>query len=109
MRAGLLWLSRQGRLQRLTAEFGPARRMARRFVAGETLADALATVAALRRDGMDATVAFLGEHTTAAAEARVARAFQRAKQLTWKGYVEATLGFVHDAHEVLARASAESR
>lgn len=71
-RAVLLWLSRQHRLQQLTAGFGPARRVARRFVAGESRSDALATVAALRRDGLLATTAFLGEHTTSPAEARAA-------------------------------------
>jgi proline dehydrogenase len=71
-RATLLWLSRRHGLQRITAEFGPARRMARRFVAGESLEDALTAVAALRRDGIDATVALLGEHTSDAAEARAA-------------------------------------
>jgi proline dehydrogenase len=68
----LLWLSRQMSLQRVVAEFGPARRMARRFVAGETRADALATVERLRRDGLRATVAFLGEHATRVEEARAA-------------------------------------
>ena len=71
-RAALLWLSRQRRMQRVMAEFGPARRMARRFVAGETRADALAAVAALRGTGLRTTVAFLGEHTTDPAEARAA-------------------------------------
>ena len=68
----LLWLSRQELLQRLTAEVGVARRMARRFVAGETRAEALEAAAALARSGMGATVAFLGEHTTDPAEARAA-------------------------------------
>ena len=58
----LLWLSRQERLQRLTAEFAPARRAARRWVAGETRSDALATVASLAAQGLTATVAYLGEH-----------------------------------------------
>jgi proline dehydrogenase len=71
-RAALLWLSRQQRLQRLTAEFGPARRMARRFVAGETREDAIAAALSLQRGGMYSTVAFLGEHTTDAGEARAA-------------------------------------
>jgi proline dehydrogenase len=71
-RAVLLWLSRQQRLQHVTAELGPARRMARRFVAGETRADALATVERLRRDGPLATVAFLGEHSSRVEEARAA-------------------------------------
>ena len=68
----LLWLSRQELLQRLTAEVEVARRMARRFVAGETRAEALAAAAALARSGMGATIAFLGEHTTDRAEARAA-------------------------------------
>jgi proline dehydrogenase len=62
-RAALLWLSRQQALQRLTAEIAPARRLARRFVAGEARADALATAERLTRAGLHTTIAFLGEHT----------------------------------------------
>lgn len=74
MRAGLLSLSRSAVLRRATAEFGPARRAARRFVAGEARTDAIAAVTALRRDGLSATVAFLGEHVTEPRAARTAAA-----------------------------------
>jgi proline dehydrogenase len=73
-RAALLWLSRQSALQRLTVEFPPARRMARRFIAGETLAEAIATARALTAQGFRTTVAFLGEHVTDRREARAAAA-----------------------------------
>ncbi|MBI2762021.1 MAG: proline dehydrogenase family protein [Chloroflexi bacterium] len=46
--------------------------MARRFVAGETRVDAVATVRTLAGDGLRATVAFLGEHVSDADEARTA-------------------------------------
>jgi proline dehydrogenase len=73
-RMALLWLSRRGTLQRLTARFPPARRVARRFIAGETLAEAVATARALAARGFLATVAFLGEHVTDPHEARAAAA-----------------------------------
>ncbi|MFN8559772.1 MAG: proline dehydrogenase family protein [Dehalococcoidia bacterium] len=73
-RAALLWLSQRQALQRLVAEVGPARALARRFVAGERRADALATVRGLAAEGIRATVAYLGEHTTDPALARAAAA-----------------------------------
>jgi proline dehydrogenase len=73
-RTVLLWLSRRHSLHRLVTEVAPARRLARRFVAGETRAEALAVAAALKERGIRTTLAFLGEHTTAAAEARAAGA-----------------------------------
>lgn len=71
-RALLLWLSARDTPRRLASTFGPARRVARRFVAGESAADALAAVSRLKDDGLRATVAFLGEHVTDPAEVRAA-------------------------------------
>jgi proline dehydrogenase len=52
-------------------------RVARRYIAGETLEDALRTVKALRDEGCDATVDVLGEFITAMDEARTtARAYE---------------------------------
>ncbi len=68
----LLWLSHSERLRRLTRDAGPVRRVTRRFVAGEARADVLAVVAALRRQGLRSTVAFLGEHTRDPQEAHAA-------------------------------------
>ena len=46
-----------------------ARRFVRRFVAGPVLEDALAVVARLNADGVDAAVTHLGEHVATAADA----------------------------------------
>jgi proline dehydrogenase len=46
-----------------------SRRMARRFVAGETLADAIEAIRSSNAAGMIATLDFLGEHVTSQAEA----------------------------------------
>lgn len=73
-RTVLLWLSRRGMVQRLTVEFPPARRVAHRFIAGETLAEAVATACALAARGFLTTVAFLGEHVADPREARAAAA-----------------------------------
>ncbi len=74
VRAALLWLSRRGALQRLAAEFPPARRVARRFIAGETRAEAVTTARALATQGYRTTIAFLGEHVMDPREARAAAA-----------------------------------
>ncbi|CAB1129917.1 Proline dehydrogenase 1 [Candidatus Hydrogenisulfobacillus filiaventi] len=60
------WLS--GQIRRFGLEWG-----ASRFVAGETLNDALEVVAAINRDGLAATVDYLGEAAPEAAVAEAAR------------------------------------
>ena len=52
-------------------------RSARRYVAGETLADAVATVARLRDAGLRASVDLFGERTAAAEAGHVAAAYER--------------------------------
>jgi len=54
LRHALLALSHSSKMQRLTSDFPPARRVARRFVAGETREDALAVIKQL--NGMGALV-----------------------------------------------------
>lgn len=49
--------------------FGPARRTARRFVAGETLEEAVAVVKRLNDQGLSATLNHVGESITSEAEA----------------------------------------
>ena len=61
LRAFFNMLSRSRLLKRLAARFGPARRVARRFTAGESLDGAAAAVRHLNRLGMDATLNHLGE------------------------------------------------
>lgn len=54
-------LSRSNTMQRMAAGFGPARRIARRFTAGETLDDAVAVVKELNSRGIGAILNHLGE------------------------------------------------
>jgi proline dehydrogenase len=60
-RAFFLWASRRRALARLATAIPLTRRMVRRFVAGDTLADALVALEALRDQGMHWTVDVLGE------------------------------------------------
>jgi len=69
-RAILLYLSRARWMKSLVTHWGLARRVARRFVAGETEDDAIAVIRKLNGMGITATVDILGENTTNAAEAR---------------------------------------
>jgi len=72
LRSVLIALSRNKQLQDLIVRFPVSRRMARRFVAGETLEDALAAVKTLNAQGMMATLDHLGENVTSQEEARAA-------------------------------------
>lgn len=73
LRQPLLSLSRSSRVKNAATEFSATRAMVDRFVAGEQVSDAVSTVAALRRDGLKATVDFLGEDITDLGDARVTR------------------------------------
>ncbi len=70
MRAVLLWMSRSAFLRQLITRFGFARHAALRFVAGETIDDAIAVIRALNASGILATVDHLGENVVSAADAR---------------------------------------
>jgi proline dehydrogenase len=72
MRSFLIYLSQAAWAKRLVTSFGFARRAARRFVAGETLDEALAAVRKLNAAGMLVTLDLLGEHTADAAAANAA-------------------------------------
>jgi proline dehydrogenase len=67
-----LYLSNQQRVFRFVRNNRLAKRFARRFVAGETLADALAAVRALNAKGISASLDLLGESVTNEREARAA-------------------------------------
>jgi proline dehydrogenase len=69
-RGFFLALSRSQRLREMMVRFGPARSMARRFVAGETLEEAIAVVRDLNGQGLLATLDSLGESVTSETEAR---------------------------------------
>ncbi len=73
LRAGLLWLSEQARVFRFVRGNGLARRFAARFVAGETVDDAVAALKRLNAAGISASLDLLGEAVGGAAEARAAR------------------------------------
>jgi proline dehydrogenase len=70
MRTFFLALSRSERLRQMALGFGPARKLARRFTAGETLEEAIAAVQKLNRQGLQATLDHLGESVTSETEAR---------------------------------------
>ena len=72
MRSGLLWLSRRRSVGGLTTRLPITRSMVSRFVAGETLAPALAALERLRDAGFRTTVDVLGEAVTTRAAAEAA-------------------------------------
>lgn len=69
MRQALLALSRSKRLARFMTESPLAWSGARRFVAGRTVDEAVAVVQALNREGLSATLDYLGENVGTLAEA----------------------------------------
>jgi proline dehydrogenase len=72
MRSFLLWLSRRRSLGRLATRLPITRSMVARFVAGETLEEALGALERLHAQGMRTTVDVLGEAVTSADDARTA-------------------------------------
>ena len=72
LRATLLLLSGQSRINRFVRRNPLARRGASRFVAGESLEEAAAAVRALNARGITASLDLLGESVTKAADAREA-------------------------------------
>jgi proline dehydrogenase len=73
LRAGLLWLSEQPRVFRFVRKNGLAKRFASRFVAGETVDEAVAALRDLNAAGVTASLDLLGESVTNADEAHAAR------------------------------------
>lgn len=72
LRAPLLYLANRKGFQSLIMGHGFSRRLALRFVAGDTLEDAIAAVRALNRAGIKATLDHLGENVGDAEAARLA-------------------------------------
>src|SRR5881392_41464 len=85
LRKTLLYLSSQPRVFRFIRSNGLAKRFANRFVAGETLPEAVAAVKTLNARGISASLDLLGESVTNDREARAAR----------DAYLE-LLGRIHD-------------
>lgn len=73
LRAGLLWLSEQQQIFRFVRRNGLAKRLASRFVAGETPDEGVAAVRELNRAGISASLDLLGESVAKPEEARQAR------------------------------------
>jgi proline dehydrogenase len=73
LRSALLYLSNQPRVFRFVRNNGLAKRFASRFVAGETIDDALRAVRGLNERGIAASLDLLGESVTNEREARAAR------------------------------------
>jgi proline dehydrogenase len=71
-RSSLLYLSKQPRVFRFVRNNRLAKKFARRFVAGETLDEAIAAVTALNAKGITASLDLLGESVTNEREARAA-------------------------------------
>jgi proline dehydrogenase len=73
LRASLLWLSEQPHIFGFVRRNRLARRLASRFVAGETPEDGVAAVLELNRAGISASLDFLGESVSRPEEAEHAR------------------------------------
>ncbi|MGH7582575.1 MAG: proline dehydrogenase family protein [Gemmatimonadales bacterium] len=73
MRSLLLWLSTRRSIFGFMRRNRLARRFASRFVAGDSIADAVAAAQALRRRGITASLDMLGESVSTVAEAEAAR------------------------------------
>jgi proline dehydrogenase len=69
MRGLFLYLSRQPQLRRWMEAWPPSRKVTRRFVAGDTLEEALSVCAQLQRDGVFSTLDHLGENVKTLEEA----------------------------------------
>jgi proline dehydrogenase len=73
MRQGLLWLSERPGIFNFVRRNGLARKIASRFVAGETVDEGVLAANALSQRGITTSLDLLGESVTAEAEARTAR------------------------------------
>ena len=70
MRAGFVWASQRGSLERLTRALPVTSGLVHRFVAGEDLAEVLPALERLRNSGMHSTVDVLGESVDSEEAAR---------------------------------------
>jgi proline dehydrogenase len=70
LRSSLIYLSKASWARRVVVSWSVARQVASRFIAGETLADAIRVVRELNQKGINATLDHLGEHTSSPEIAR---------------------------------------
>ena len=73
LRAALLYLSKAGWAQETISHISIAHEFADRFIAGDTIAEAIAVSRAMNEKGITTTINFLGEHVTNPQEALAAR------------------------------------
>jgi proline dehydrogenase len=73
LRAFLIQLSRAAWARALVTNFPPAWAVASRFVAGESVGQAISVTRKLKAEGIDSTIDFLGEAVSTSAEANDAR------------------------------------
>ena len=72
LRSFFIYLSKAGWARKIVTGWSVAWRMASRFIAGETLDEAINVIKALNAKGINATLDHLGEHTTNPQEAEKA-------------------------------------
>lgn len=113
MRTLLLFLSRQRQLRRLMETSPLARRLASRFVAGDTLTDALNVGRRLNAEGFFLTLDHLGENVTTISEAALSRdAYLRALEALGEQHIQANVSikltqFGMDLAEEICRENVE--
>lgn len=92
LRRPILWAARQPAIKKALTSLPLTRDVVRRFVAGETVADAVRVVGELRRDGVLATIDHLGEDVTSERQVRsnVAIALELIDSLASAGLAEGT-------------------
>jgi proline dehydrogenase len=92
LRRSFITLSQSEAMRRFVTHFEPARRMARRFIAGETLDEAIAIARALNRQGILVTLDHLGENVATQADAhRAAQEYQELLERIAAEGVQATI------------------
>jgi proline dehydrogenase len=92
LRSLLITLSHSEAMRRFVTQFGPARRTARRFIAGETLDEAIAVVRELNAQGILATLDHLGENVATQEDAqRAAQEYQGLLQRIAAESVQSTI------------------
>jgi len=72
LRSFLIYLSKAGWAQKLVTSWSFAWQAASRFIAGESIQDAIRIVRELNAKGINATLDQLGEHTSTVEEADIA-------------------------------------
>ena len=98
MRSFLLWLSRNKTVRSWLISWGLARRAARRFVAGETIGEAIQAIRELSTLGITATLDHLGENVeTAEGAARATEDYLKAiYQLSTSASAVTTTALAHE-------------